>query len=424
MKRKILLAAAALLLIGSMGMLLILTITSVLVTLTGEEIDGGIDCSEVSIVQPITITGTIKTSGSRKITMDFSGGINAKGVKGSLKANNTFTAKSNKDASVAMGLPSSPPARLDFCSYMPQFDQSLYDVHLDITSPQYKLNKLCKTDKEGFRKLGEAYLVAMGTYYGNRDDIGKLYYITFKCSNGKKVTIKAALGDIKSDKETDSLHQYHAHGDKSVVEFIMGSRSNSHNATIQKKFGTITGIKKIGMIISAKGEIDGKTITISGKANGKAFSASGKVEAGKFTADGFYGTGSGSLLWPTTSTYITSEFGYRAPGETSGIGTTNHAGIDIGVSTGSKVYAAAAGTITLAGWNGGYGKCVIISHGDGMVTIYAHLSAVKVRTGQKVNQGKIIALSGNTGNSTGPHLHFQVNINGMPVDPMKYMMMK
>ena len=77
--------------------------------------------------------------------MDFSGGITAKGVKGSLKANNTFTAKSNRDASVAMGLPPSPPARLDFCSYMPQFDQSLYDVHLDTTSPQYKLNKLCKT---------------------------------------------------------------------------------------------------------------------------------------------------------------------------------------------------------------------------------------------------------------------------------------
>ncbi len=157
--KKILLAAAAFLLISTMSLLLILTVTSVLVTLTGEEVDGGVDCSEVSVVQPITITGTIKTSGSRKIIMDFSEGITASGVKGSLKKNNTFTAKSDKDAKVSMALPSSPPARLDFCSYMPQFDQSLYDIHLDTTSPQYKLNKLCKTDKAGFRRLDEAYLV-------------------------------------------------------------------------------------------------------------------------------------------------------------------------------------------------------------------------------------------------------------------------
>ncbi len=422
--KRILISAGALLLISAISLLLILAVTSVLVALTGEEVDGGVDCSEVSVVQPITITGTIKTSGSRKVIMNFSGGISASGVKGSLKTNNTFTAKSDKDAKVSMALPSSPPARLDFCSYMPQFDQSLYDIHLDTTSPQYKLNKLCKTDKEGFRRLDEAYLVAMGTYYGDRDNIGDMYYITFKRHNGKKITIKAVLGDVKSDTETDSLHQYHASGDKSVVEFIMGSRDNKHNSTIQKKFGTITGIKKVGMLITAKGEIDGTTITISGKANGKAFSASGTVKDGKFTATGFYGTGSGALLWPTTSTYITSEFGYRTAGSTGGVGTTDHAGIDIGVSSGSNVYAAAAGTVTLAGWNGGYGKCVIISHENGMTTIYGHLSSVRVKTGQKVNQGKIIALSGNTGNSTGPHLHFEVRINGTPVDPMKYTMKK
>ena len=90
--KKILLAAASLLLISATSLLLILAITSVLVALTGEEVDGGIDCSEVSVVQPITITGTIKTSGSRKIIMDFSGGITAAGVKGSLKRNNTFAA--------------------------------------------------------------------------------------------------------------------------------------------------------------------------------------------------------------------------------------------------------------------------------------------------------------------------------------------
>lgn len=424
MKKKLIYAGLLFSLIAGAGLLLVISITSILVGFVGDEIDGGVDCSEVSIVQPITITGTIKTSGSRKVTMDFSGGITASGVKGSLKSNNTFTAKSEKNASVAMALPSSPPARLDFCSYMPQFDQSLYDIHLDTSSPQYKLNKICKTDKDGFRKLDDAYLVAMGSYYGNRDNIGDLYYITFKKNDGKKITIKAALGDVKSDTETDSLHQYHEHGDKTVVEFIMGSRSNTHNATIQKKFGTITSIKKIGMIITAKGEIDGSTITISGKANGKAFSATGEIVNGSFTAHGFYGTGSGALLWPTTSTYITSEFGYRAPDETNGIGSIDHGGIDIGVSTGSRVYAAAAGTVTLAGWNGGYGKCVIISHDNGMTTFYAHLSTTRVKTGSRVTQGQIIALSGNTGNSTGPHLHFEVRVNGTPVDPLQYIMMK
>ena len=126
----------------------------------------------------------------------------------------------------------------------------------------------------------------------------------------------------------------------------------------------------------------------------------------------------GNFIWPASGV-ITSGFGGRnSPG---GIGSTNHKGLDIGVSYGS-VYAADGGTVTVAAHlSNGYGKAIKIDHGDGRATFYAHLNDIDVYVGQKVKQGERIAQSGNTGRSTGPHLHFEVHINGIQVDPMKYL---
>ena len=380
---------------------------------------GGLDESSAygaNVALPITITGEIRGG---TITMDISGGINASGIKGTVY-NNKFTA-SSKNSEVAMDVPG-PPARTDFFSYMPQFDQRLYSVKLDTSSPQFKLNQMCRTDSEGFRRKGDGYLVAMGTYYGGRDNIGNQYKLTFNGGEVKEIIV--VLGDCKSDAETDAKHQYHAKGDKTVVEFIMGSRDNKNNSVINNKFGTLTGISKMGMTIKVEGSISSNTITISGKANGTPFSASGEINSGHFEATGLYGSGAGGqLLWPTTSTYITSEFGYRTDASSVG-GSTNHAGIDIGVSVGTPVVAAADGTVVIAGTYGGYGQYVEISHGNGLTTCYGHNSVVKVRAKQKVKAGQVIALSGNTGISTGPHLHFEVRLNGTPVDPMKYLRTK
>lgn len=98
-----------------------------------------------------------------------------------------------------------------------------------------------------------------------------------------------------------------------------------------------------------------------------------------------------------------------------------HEGIDIGVGTGTPIGAAAAGTVIIAGWQGGYGNLVVIDHGGGISTAYGHQSQIIAGVGQSVGQGQTVGLVGSTGNSTGPHLHFEVRVNGGAVDPMGYL---
>ena len=130
------------------------------------------------------------------------------------------------------------------------------------------------------------------------------------------------------------------------------------------------------------------------------------------------GKSTGKYIYPVHGT-ITSYFGYRnAP--TAGA-SSNHPAIDIAVPEGTRVSASDGGTVVATGWSGGYGNIVQIDHGNGVVTQYSHLSKVGVRRGQKVARGQEVALSGNTGVSTGPHLDFKMMINGEPVDPMKHL---
>ncbi len=97
-----------------------------------------------------------------------------------------------------------------------------------------------------------------------------------------------------------------------------------------------------------------------------------------------------------------------------------HEGIDFAVNTGTKIKASAAGKVIYSGWARGYGYTVIIEHQRGVRTLYAHNSKLLAHSGQYVNKGQVVCLSGNTGNSTGPHLHFEVQINGRPVNPLSY----
>lgn len=116
---------------------------------------------------------------------------------------------------------------------------------------------------------------------------------------------------------------------------------------------------------------------------------------------------------------ISSSFGKRnAPKKGA---STYHKGIDFAVPTGTAVMASCGGTVERAGWGSGYGYCVYLRHPDGRMTRYGHLSKILVKAGQSVRQGEKIALSGNTGVSTGPHLHFEILINGSQVNPLKYM---
>ena len=125
-----------------------------------------------------------------------------------------------------------------------------------------------------------------------------------------------------------------------------------------------------------------------------------------------------TYIWPCYGT-ISSYFGSRSS-PTAGA-STNHKGIDIAVSTGTSVMATSGGTVTVAGWQSGYGYVVYIDHGNGVVSRYGHLSKILVSVGQTVSQGDVIARSGNTGNSTGPHLHFEIRVNGTAVNPLSYL---
>ena len=127
---------------------------------------------------------------------------------------------------------------------------------------------------------------------------------------------------------------------------------------------------------------------------------------------------SGVFIWPTSGP-ITSPFGYRIHPI---FGTQiYHSGIDIGVDTGTPIMAADSGVVVEADWLGGYGYAVVIDHGNGLSTLYGHNSELAVSPGQSVQQGQVIAYAGSTGYSTGPHCHFEVRVDGSPVDPMGYL---
>jgi murein DD-endopeptidase MepM/ murein hydrolase activator NlpD len=124
-------------------------------------------------------------------------------------------------------------------------------------------------------------------------------------------------------------------------------------------------------------------------------------------------------IWPTKG-YLTSGFG-RRKSPIAGA-SRMHKGLDISNSVGTPIRAPARGTVTFSGSDGAYGICVTIDHGNGIVTRYAHLQRSSVKVGQYVQRGDVIAALGNTGRSTGPHLHYEVRVNGTPVNPMRYIL--
>ncbi|MDW7672302.1 MAG: M23 family metallopeptidase [Bacillota bacterium] len=121
-------------------------------------------------------------------------------------------------------------------------------------------------------------------------------------------------------------------------------------------------------------------------------------------------------LWPTSGR-ISSPFGNRIS-PTNRRRTEFHQGIDIANSTGTSIVAAGSGIVTYAGYNGGYGRMVIVSHGYGYTSVYAHNNKILVEVGDRVEKGDLIALMGRTGRATGTHLHFEIRVHGEPVDPL------
>ena len=157
-------------------------------------------------------------------------------------------------------------------------------------------------------------------------------------------------------------------------------------------------------------------ITVAKKATNTStskYAASGSVNTAGTTSSAKANLGI-ALIRPVSGT-ITSRFGVG-----SRIRRSSHTGLDIATSTGTPIAAAASGTVTFSGYKGSYGNMLVISHGNGVQTYYGHCSKLYVSAGAQVSQGEIIGAVGSTGNSTGPHLHLEVRVNGVAYNPQNY----
>ncbi len=172
-------------------------------------------------------------------------------------------------------------------------------------------------------------------------------------------------------------------------------------------------------VLVAKLEAERAAEAAAAAAAAAAASGEGDSGGGGSVDSGAAAYATGSFVFPVASySYISSRFGERIHPITGEL--KNHNGMDIASNMGTTVYAADGGRVVLAEWYGGYGNCIMIEHGNGYKTLYGHLSVIGVRNGQTVSQGEAIGQVGSTGNSTGPHLHFEVYLNGGRIDPEQF----
>ena len=190
--------------------------------------------------------------------------------------------------------------------------------------------------------------------------------------------------------------------------------SNMEGITISEKYETELKDMTTVEDAVAKLYVEPKKITVA--SNTKTVvrkTSTGTVNTATTISGGKVGLGI-SLVKPVSG-IISSRFGVR-----SNIRSSAHTGLDIATSTGTPIVAASSGTVTFAGWKGSYGYLAVITHNNGVQTYYGHCSKLYVSAGQSVSQGQTIAAVGSTGNSTGPHLHFEIRVNGVAYNPQNY----
>jgi len=203
------------------------------------------------------------------------------------------------------------------------------------------------------------------------------------------------------------------------------NRLDSDEASYQDKLAMLS--KSEDQVVSLIKQKEQEEAAAAAKAAAEAAAAKLAQEQaasrGGFAASSSVNTSpySGRMLWPVPGHYMLSDT-FRARFNPVNGKREFHTGIDIPAPTGSSILAAESGTVITAGWINGYGYAVIIDHGNGITTLYGHNSRLIVKAGQHVSRGDVIARAGSTGNATGPHCHFEVRINGTPVNPAPYVM--
>jgi len=222
-----------------------------------------------------------------------------------------------------------------------------------------------------------------------------------------RLKLEAANTEMARALETIQVKRAEARAEEQGLRDLQSARANKKAAEQTAKnektaLLTITkkNVSRLRALAEAEeAESDRIAAELSGNGSGK-----------------FYGT----MAWPVPASHrITSKFGWRiCPFH----GKEMHPGIDIGAPSGSSIVAAGSGRVIYAGWRGAYGNTVMIDHGNGVVTLYAHQRSggIKVSNGERVSKGERIGTVGSTGNSTGPHLHFEIRVNGTPKNPGSY----
>lgn len=259
--------------------------------------------------------------------------------------------------------------------------------------------------------LGSSSTIDMIVTYDAVDDIAKadtnlIDSIKSEKTNleGKKQELENNKTEVDSKKKILDTEQSSLSAKKVEKQEKVAQLSESEQKT-QKEIDTYNEqIREVNNQLAAIAKAATK------KSSSKSKSSSAKIYTG------------GKFTWPCPSyTRISNYFGYRSAAETHGIGSTNHKGIDMAAPYGSNIIAAGSGEVILASYKGGYGNCVMIDHGGGIVTLYGHASSICCLVGQSVKTGDVIAKVGSTGNSTGNHLHFSVLVNGTYVNPASYL---
>lgn len=203
---------------------------------------------------------------------------------------------------------------------------------------------------------------------------------------------KSLLQDIKSEKQLEFNKK------RESIDSILASRANLEDMIKRSKTDLEKLEKQEDKLIEESNALSGE---IRGISDGKAKYAGGK------------------MIWPVPSSKkIDSPFGYRIHPVYKK--KKMHTGVDIDAALGASIVAANSGKVIFAGWKNGYGNTVIVDHGGGITTLYAHCSKLLVKTGNKVEAGQTIAKAGKTGVATGTHLHFEVRENGAVTDPLNY----
>lgn len=229
------------------------------------------------------------------------------------------------------------------------------------------------------------------TIYASDQDVLEELQDAYDEIEAKKLEIEELQAELEESKSVAEAEQSSLEAEKTSVEAKKAEIAESNEETEQ-------------MIDDLNATADKMTSTI--KSNSSVSTSSTSTYSG------------GTLSWPCSGT-ISSEFGYRLH-PIYGYYKL-HTGLDIAVSTGTPIKAAASGTVILSQYYGSYGYCVMIDHGGGMVTLYAHNSSLAVSKGQSVSRGQTIAYAGSTGASTGSHCHFEVRIDGAYKNPRNYL---